>query len=125
MQAALDKTSVPATATARLLGGARSAALVIDVRAPASALDDAVNEVKALLTKLGQEGPPDASLDLARSKKARAEEAAALDPRARLVKLWLGEAPRAAAAPTRAAMQTFFATTFRDTALTVVAARHK
>ncbi|MFO0591800.1 MAG: hypothetical protein U0441_29905 [Polyangiaceae bacterium] len=124
-QAALDKTSVPATATARLLGGGRAAALVIDVRAPASALDDAVNEVKALLTKLGQEGPPDASLDQARAKKARAEEAAALDPRARLVKLWLGDPPRTAAAPSRTAMQTFFATTFRDTALTVVAARHK
>ena len=51
-QAALDKTPVPATASARLLGGARSAALVIDVRAPASALDDAVTEVKALLAKL-------------------------------------------------------------------------
>lgn len=125
-QAALDKTPVPATATARLLGGARSAALVVDVRAPASALDDAVTEVKALLAKLGQDGPGDASLELARAKKQRADDDAGFDPRARLVKLWLGDPARPAAqAPTRAAMQSFFATTFRDAALTVVEARHK
>ncbi len=125
-QAALDKTPVPATASARLLGGARSAALVIDVRAPASALDDAVTEVKALLAKLAQDGPSDPSLDFARTKKQRADDEAGFDPRARLVKLWLADPARPASpAPARAAMQSYFATTFRETALTVIEARHK
>ncbi len=125
-QAALDTRPSRRRRRRALLGGARSAALVIDVRAPASALDDAVTEVKALLAKLGQDGPSDPSLEFARTKKQRAEDDAAFDPRSRLVKLWLGDPARAAApSPARAAMQSFFATTFRDAALTVVEARHK
>ena len=83
-------------------------------------------EVKALLAKLAQDGPSDPSLDFARTKKQRADDEAGFDPRARLVKLWLADPARPASpAPARAAMQSYFATTFRETALTVIEARHK
>ena len=51
--------------------------------------------------------------------------ARAIDPRSRLVKLWLGEAPAAEPAPTRAALQSFFGTSFRESALVVVEAKRK
>lgn len=124
-QAALDRTPIPAVATVRLLGGARSAALVIDVRAPQAALDDAVAEIKALLARLGQEGPPEQAVVDARAKKQREGQDAGFDPRSRLVKLWLGEAPAAEPAPTRAALQSFFGTSFRESALVVVEAKRK
>jgi hypothetical protein len=125
VQAALDHTPIPAVASARLLGGARTAALVIDIRAPAAALDDAVTEVKSLLAHLAQDGPTEQALDLARTKKQRAEQDAAFDPRSRLVKLWLAEPTPPASAPTRAALQSFFATAFRESALVLVEAKRK
>ena len=125
VQTALDHTPLPAVAAVRVLGGARSAAIVIDVRAPQTALDDAVTEVKALLARLGQEGPPDQAIEAARAKKQRADQDASFDPRSRLVKLWLGEPRAAEPAPTRAALQSFFGTSFRESALVVVEAKRK
>jgi len=125
VQAALDRTPVPAVASARLLGGSRAAALVIDVRAPPAALDDAVTEVKSLLAHLGQDGPTEQELTFARAKRARAAEDASFDPRSRLVKLWLGETASPSPAPTRAALQALFAAAFRDSALVLVEAKRK
>lgn len=125
-QAALDQANVPASASARLVGGARVAAIVIEVRAPSAALDDAVGAVKAQLVKLGQDGPPDDLLQLAHTKLQRADRDAAFDPRSRLVKLWTGDTSRAAPQPPpRAAMASFFTTAFREAALTVVEARRR
>lgn len=123
VQAALDRSPVPASASVRLLGGARSAAVVIDLRAPRTALDDAVAEVKALLARLGQEGPPEAALEAALAKKRQGEQEAAFDPRSRLVRLWMGLPAAAEPLPTRAALQSFFGTSFRESALAVVEAK--
>ncbi len=124
IQAALDRTPLPATASARLLGGARSSALVIDIRAPESALEDAVTEVKAVLAQLAQDGPTDAAIEAARSRKQRADQEASFDPRARLVKLWLGDPPPPAPM-TKDALRAFFAQTFRESSLVVVLAKRK
>ncbi|MBK8256889.1 MAG: hypothetical protein IPK82_29980 [Polyangiaceae bacterium] len=125
VQAALDKAPVVAAASVHMLGGAHSAAILVDVRAPDAALEDAIGEVKALFARLGQEGPTEQAVTQALREKQRADEDAAFDPRARLVKLWLGEAALNEPPVTRAALQQFFASSFRESALVIVAGKHR
>ncbi len=110
-----------ARATARLLGGARTAALVVDVRAPADSLDAAVTEVKGALAKLAQR-VTEASLSRAIDAAARTRRSALGDPRARLVELWRGVTP-ARPSPALAAWRDWLGSTLRDPSFIVVEAR--
>ena len=108
---------------ARLAGGARASALVIDVRAPSDALDGVVAEVKALLARLAQGTVTEADLARAEAVRSRRDRDARSEPIRRLVDLWSG---RSAAPPPRASIAAWrehLATTLREPALVVVEAR--
>ena len=112
-----------ARASARILGGARAAALMIDVRAPLDGLEPAVGEVKALLARLGQAGPSEADLTRAAAAMARRERSLRADPRRRLVELWIGRPGGPAARPTLAAWRQWIASAMKESSLVVVEAR--
>lgn len=111
-----------ATGQARLSGGGRAPALLVDVRAPPDALGPAMVEVRSLLGRLStaaNEG------DLARATRLaeRRELAARVDPRRRLADLWADRKPAVAAKPTLAAWRAFLAGALKDSALVVVETR--
>ena len=126
-------TSLAATAQARLVGGARAAALVIDVRAPEATLDAAVAQIRALLQRLrqGAIGPTD--LERSQALRERWELEASLDPRRRLINLWRDPRAGAAAPPPAAALappslegwRAWVANTLSDEKLVVVIAKPK
>jgi hypothetical protein len=109
-------------ASARILGGSRAPALVIDVRAPADGLAAAVAEVKLMLARLPQSAT-DADLDRAFAEQARLEQEGRADPRRRLVDLWAGRAPASRPKPSLAAFRAFLGEALKDAALIVVEAR--
>lgn len=110
-----------ARASARLVGGTRAAALVIALRAPVDALDKATADVRSAMARLGQ---TIADADLARAVDAvdKQRRAGLFDPRARLVDLWRGSAPKRPAA-SLAAFRDWLGTTLREPQHIVVEAR--
>jgi hypothetical protein len=98
---ATGAASLAATAQARLVGGARAAALVIDIRAPEATLDAAVAQVRALLQRLRQGAIGTTDLERSQALRERWELEASLDPRRRLISLWR-EARANSAAPSGA-----------------------
>jgi hypothetical protein len=123
LESALAPTRLAARASARLLGGSRASALVIDVRAPADSLSDAVAQVKSLLAQLSQTGPTDAALARALSASAARAAQARAEPRRRLVEVWTGRPSLPVARPSLAAWRGFLASSLREGALIVVEAR--
>ena len=109
-------------ASARILGGARAPALVIDVRAPEAGLTAAVTEVKLMLARLPQSAT-DADLDRAFAEQARLDQEGRVDPRRRLLDLWAARGPVARSKPSLAAFRAFLGDTLKDAALIVVEAR--
>ena len=109
-------------ASARILGGSRAPALVIDVRAPTDGLAAAVTEVKLMLTRLPQSAT-DADLDRAFAEQARLDQDGRADPRHRLVDLWTARSPVPRGKPALAAFRAFLGRALADTALVVVEAR--
>ncbi|MGO9712702.1 MAG: hypothetical protein ACLQBL_27820 [Polyangiaceae bacterium] len=113
--------------SARVVGGAHAAALVIRVDSAAGALDAAVAQVRGLLDRLRQGSL--AATDLAHATALFAERdlAASLDPERRVLALWRGsirvDAKSAPPAPTLDALRTFASTTLHDDALIIVAVR--
>ena len=107
--------------SAGVLGAPRSPALGVRVVAPDGSLDRAVAQTRALLDRVRQGALRDDDRARAASAMARAALAAALDPRARTVDLWRGEAP--SPAPSLEALRAFAATTLRDDTLVIAAAR--
>jgi len=107
--------------SARVLGPAGGRALVIHVEAPASALDAAVAQTRALLDRVRQGAIAEA--DLARhSARVREESAVKMrDPRERLIALFRGEPARADVGLDR--VRTAAAAFVHDDALVIVAAR--
>ena len=120
---ALAPTRLAARASARLVGGSRGAALVIDVRAPTDSLGDAVAQVKALLAQLSQTGPTDAALARALNASSSRVSQARAEPRRRLVEVWTGRPVAPAARPSLAVWRDFLAAALREPALIVVEAR--
>jgi hypothetical protein len=114
--------SLGATATARLRGGGRRRALVIDVRAPAESLAATQTELRALLGRLPQVS---SDADIARASAALGARTtrARSHPRQRLVDAWRGAPRRATVRPTLAAWRAFLAETLRDDALVVIEAK--
>jgi hypothetical protein len=86
----LDKAlgSLGASAEARLWGGTRAAALVVEVRAAEANLDPAVAQVRALLQRLAQGAITQADLSRAAAHRQKWHRDAQLDPRRRLAELW-------------------------------------
>jgi hypothetical protein len=86
----LDKAlaSLGATAEARLWGGTRAAALVVEVHAAEANLDAAVAQVRALLQRLAQGAMTQSDLARGVAQRERWRREAELDPRRRLAQLW-------------------------------------
>jgi hypothetical protein len=108
--------------SAELIGGPRSAAMMVRVEAAEGSLDGAVAQLRALLDRVRQGA-------LREEDRARAGEAishmalsASLDPRARVVALWRGAAPTPQA-PSLDALRAFAASSLREDSLVIVAAR--
>jgi hypothetical protein len=116
---ALEGSGLARAWSATVLGGP-SAALVVRIVAANGQLDAAVAQTRALLDRIRQSGLSDADRARATDARTRAELAASLDPRWRLVALFRGERP--ASTPTADAIKSF-AATLRDDALVIVAAR--
>jgi len=110
-----------ARAAARLVGGARAPALLIDLRAPEADLAGAIAAVKALFERLPGT-LTDADLARAQAALDRREQEARTHPRGRLIRLFAGAAPRPDR-PTLAAWRTFLEGTLKEGALIVVEAR--
>jgi hypothetical protein len=110
------------SASARLYGGGRASALVVDVRAPSDAIGTASAEAKAVLTRLGA-SLTDADLARAVAAADRRRAAHRAEPRGRLADLWLHGAESAHPAPTLQALRDFLNGTLREGALIVVEAR--
>ncbi|WP_438020724.1 hypothetical protein WMF18_17325 [Sorangium sp. So ce315] len=112
-----------ARASARVLGGARAAALAVEIRAPGADLDEATARVKALLAGLAQR-VTDADLGRAEALAARRERDALAEPRRRLIDLFNGRAPRTPPAKvTLAAWRAFLASALGADAIVTVEAR--
>jgi hypothetical protein len=111
-----------ATAGARVLGGARVPALLVDVRAPDGNLAAAVGEAKALLLRLPA-AATDADLARAAAVMERRELLARTDPRRRLADLWTGRRAAPPARPSLTAWRAFLTATLREPALAIVEAR--
>jgi hypothetical protein len=107
--------------SAAVLGTSRSPALVVRLVAPDAALDSAVAQTRVLLDRLRQGALKPEDRARAASSLARRELSAQLDPRARVIQLWRGEPP--SPAPSLEELHAFAATSLRDEALVVVAAR--
>jgi hypothetical protein len=121
---AMSSSSLGATAQARLVGGPKVAALVVDVRAAEASLEGAVAQVRGLLERLrdGAMGPSDFERSMA--QRDRWDLEASLDPRRRIVDLWRDPSARKSGAPpTLEAWRAWAASTLRDDRLVVVVAK--
>jgi hypothetical protein len=107
--------------TVAVRGASRAPSLVLRLVADDASLDAAVAQTRALLDRLRQGALREEDVARATRVLARAQLSAALDPRLRTIALWRGEAP--ATPPTVDALRAFAATTLRDDALVIVAAR--
>lgn len=85
----LPKTQA-ATATATLLGGARAAALSIEIQAEEAGVEEAVTSVRALLTRLARGAVSPREYELATLALEAQGAERAYDPAHRAVALWLG-----------------------------------
>ncbi len=127
--------STPVRAWSSVLGSPRAPAIVIRLVAPDPALDSSVAQARATLERLRQGALTEADRTRAAASLAKAAVSASLDPRARAIDVWRGQAiPRGdnaapgqeaagPPAPTLDALRAFAAAELRDDALIVVAAR--
>jgi hypothetical protein len=106
---------------AALVGARRSPALVVRVAADDDALDAAVAQVRGVLDHLRRQGLSEDETARATASVAARRLSASLDPRARVVALWRGEAEPTP--PPSDALRAFAASTLRDESLVVVASR--
>jgi len=94
---ALVQPGLVSSAHAQLVGGRRSAALIIEIRALDEGMDKALAQVRALLDRLARGAATQEDADLARAHFARLDRLVGLDPRYRIVHLWHGRPARSSA----------------------------
>ncbi len=122
---ALSSPSLSASAQARLVGGTRAAALVVDIRAPESTLDAAVAQVRGLLQRLRQGSMGTGDFDRSSALRERWELEGSLDPRRRLVDLWRDARPGPRPPLSLDGWRAWAAASLRDDRLVIVLARPK
>jgi hypothetical protein len=123
---ATGAASLAATVQARLVGGPRAAALVIDVRAPEATLDAAVAQIRALLQRLRQGAVTPADFERSQALRDRWDLDASLDPRRRLITVWREPRPPPPAVPLSIeGWRAWVANTLSDEKLVVVIAKPK
>lgn len=104
-----------------VLGSPATPALALRIGAEDASLDAAVAQTRALLDRLRQGALRDEDRARAAASQGRDALRDGMDPRARILALWRAEAP--AVTPTLDALRTFAASTLRDDALVIAAAR--
>ncbi len=110
------------TWSARVVGPATAASLVVRVSATNAQLDAAVAQTRALLDRVRQHGISAAELARASASRDRDDLATSLAPTGRVAALWRG-APLPARGATLEGVRAFAASTLNDAALVIVAAR--
>ncbi len=114
---------------ADVVGASPASALVVRVVARDASIDDAVAQVRALLDRLRHGALREEDRSRAAAVVTRQRLATSLDPRARAVALWRGEASSptpsgtASAPPTLDELHAFSAAWVHDESLVIVAAR--
>lgn len=109
------------TWSAAVLRHAQPGALVVRITAADGSLDAAVAQARVLLDRVRQGALGQDDRGRAARAASRQRLAESLDPRARAIALWRGDAPLAD--PSLDAMRAFAASTMRDEALIIVASR--
>jgi hypothetical protein len=99
LEKALAAPGMARSWSARVVGWPRAPALVVRVVSTEAALDGAVMQARALLDRVSRSGLDATDLERASGAVAREAVAAALDPRARVVATWRGQAVPSAALP--------------------------
>jgi hypothetical protein len=126
--------SLGAAAQARLIGGNRAAALIIEIRSADANLDANLTQVRALLQRIAQGAITAADLTRAAGLRDKWRREAGLDPRRRLVDLWRDPSDKTASpGPLGDALsaglleewRAWAASTLLDERLVVVSARPK
>jgi hypothetical protein len=107
--------------SAVVLGAPQTPSLVVRLVGPDASIDPAVAQVRALLDRLRHGALRSEDRAKAAGAIARAELAASLDPRARVIDLWRGEPP--SPAPSLDDLRAFAASALRDETFVIVAAR--
>jgi hypothetical protein len=118
LEQALRLPGLVTTARAKLLGGSRSAALLIEVNALEGKTPQAIAQVRGLLERLSQGVVTSNDLELAERALQQSEATLGLDPRRRIVELWRG--PRPSATPTLSSLRRFHRSAFRPESHVVV-----
>lgn len=112
-----------AGASARIVGGARASALLVEVRAPAAQIADASARARELLLGLAQR-VTEADLARAEAALARREREARADPRRRVMDLWRDQPVAGGAGRTTLpAWRAWLAAALSEAALITVEAR--
>src|SRR5262249_37393370 len=121
---AMSSPSLAATAQARLLGGARAAALVIDVRTSEASLEAAGAQVRGLLGRLPQGAVGARDLGRSVAQRDRWDLDASFDLRRRIVALWCDPcSAKPSLPPSLDAWRAWASGALRDDKLVVVLAR--
>jgi hypothetical protein len=108
--------------SAKVIGPSRAPALVVRIATAQGALDAAVAQTRALLDRLRQGALAEADRARAMEGQKKAELLSSLEPRTRVIQTWTG-APPSSEPPTLESLRAFAASTLRDDALIIVAAR--
>jgi hypothetical protein len=117
-----EKTAALANAwSATVLGLPRSPALAVRIVGPEALLDSAVAQTRALFDRVRQGALRDEDRGRAAAWLGRATLGEGLDPRARIMRLWRGDAT--SAQPSLADLHAFAARFLHDEGLVIVAAR--
>lgn len=120
---ALRRTGSMSAARARLLGGSRAAVLVVELRASADRLADAVAQLRGLFARLAAGACSQGELDLAKAERARLVRHRRLSPRQRVVDVWKGTV--SSARLDLQSLHRFQRRVFRSDRLTVVTVNQK
>ncbi len=94
LDTALRRPGLVSTARAHWVGGGDHGGLIIEIGAEEGAVEDAVQQTRALLARLAEGAVTPEDAGLAAREQARLEAAAAESPRGRLVQLWHDRAGR-------------------------------
>jgi hypothetical protein len=114
-----------ASAQPRLAGGARAAALIIDVRAPETAIESVTAQIRGVLQRIRAGALTQADLDRTLAVRQGWEIQSATDPRRRLLELWQPTRTPESPPPTLDAWRAWAAAALADEHLVVVIAKPK
>jgi hypothetical protein len=121
----LERTFSPESGvrtSVRIAGTNRAAALIVDLRAPAELLPEAIAALKTLFTTMATSGVAPADMQRVTNLSTHRSFETRFDPRKRLQALWSGPAAPPTPPPTAQALAIFAGSTLNESTLVVVEA---